>query len=231
MILEFASEREANEVGLMLYGSLREKNQLKLINPDIAALKQAIALNDAKVTCCSDEYPLFEFYRYQRECLKEDRPRIHVSCTTAANNGKVHGMWIDAARQPTEILEDINWLLSWSPLKNEAPCQNWEIDCGDNFFATKVEEIKDLDRISKLALALAQYGKPFARFYGYFGYWESDNIDPAIAHFQKSYRGSYLRKEDFPGYGLTIDSDSENLALYRNYIYLRSCEEIYVFAE
>ena len=91
------------------------------------ALKQAIALNEAKVTCCCDEYPLFEFYRYQRECLKEDRPRIHVSCTTAANNGKVHGMWIDAARQPTEILEDINWLLSWSP--NTARVKSFDLSC------------------------------------------------------------------------------------------------------
>ena len=230
MIIEFVNNIEAEKVAALLYNCKVEKQKIIINQPDLVALKQAIALSTARVINCSQNYPIFEFHRYKRECRSDSIPIIHVSCCMAGSKGLIHQMWVNAARLPSEIEEDIQWFLSFSPVKEKFAPQQWTIDYGKNFDGIKVEEIQNLESISKLALSLCQYGKAFSRFYGYFGYAEDHNVDRAITHFLESYQGTYNNKREFPGYFIRIDPESSNFNGNREYVYLTSHRKIYVFA-
>ncbi len=43
-------------------------------------------------------------------------PRIYVADLAAYNNGHLHGAWLDPSRDEDEVWEDINTMLSSSPI-------------------------------------------------------------------------------------------------------------------
>ena len=58
-------------------------------------------------------------------------PRIYVACLASYNNGILHGYWIDCTTDPEEIQNDINQMLSDSPMPD---AEEWRIDDYDYFY-------------------------------------------------------------------------------------------------
>jgi antirestriction protein len=46
------------------------------------------------------------------------KPMIYIACLAAYNAGHLHGEWLDAAREPAEIQEDIHAILDSSPVES-----------------------------------------------------------------------------------------------------------------
>ncbi|MGB3639113.1 MAG: antirestriction protein ArdA, partial [Rivularia sp. (in: cyanobacteria)] len=109
----------------------RLDNILFIQNIDLRALNLAVALAQVKAPIrnaslkCSLPFPL-----YERECTDDETPKIYVACLSAYNAGYLHGLWIDATQEPENIEDDIKWMLSWSPITDTEPCDEWAIHAG-----------------------------------------------------------------------------------------------------
>ena len=99
------------------------------------------------------------FPSQERECTDKDTPKIWVGCLAAQNSGYLHGLWIDATQEPEEILEDINWMLSYSPVKDLEVCEEWIICDSEDFGSITIDEYQSIETVSKLAQAIA-YAAP-----------------------------------------------------------------------
>ncbi len=65
-------------------------------------------------------YCFLPFPLEERECTDDYAPRIYIACLSSYNQGILHGVWLDATKEPDELRNDINWLLSWSPVPNNS---------------------------------------------------------------------------------------------------------------
>ena len=72
------------------------------------------------------------------------------------SSGHLHGLWIDATQDPEDIQDDINWMLSWSPVADDQPygCEEWAIHDYEDFGDVSLEEYENIKYISKLAQVL-----------------------------------------------------------------------------
>jgi len=46
--------------------------------------------------------------------------KIYVACLAAYNNGYLHGEWIDATQELSDIYDQVNAMLKASPVEEEA---------------------------------------------------------------------------------------------------------------
>ena len=125
---------------------------------------------------------------------KLDAPLIYVACLSSHNCGIYYGVWIDATQSPEDIQEEIESLLSSSPVEDTEPCEEWAIHDYQGFLGIEIHEYESIETISQLANAILQNGQPFASFYEYFGY---DNVKEALEKFPQKYQGTFEDKEDF----------------------------------
>lgn len=196
MQLIFQSETEALAVAEQLYNIERLGNILISGNIDFRALELAVKL--AQVSFPAFSFPIVSslkcrlpFPRHERECTDENTPKIYVACLAAYNNGHLHGLWIDATQDSNKIQEDINWMLSWSPVADTEACEEWAIHAYENWQDIKLDEYEDIERVSELANLLKEQGKAFAVYYQYY------SSDASLEDFQERYLGKYEDEEDF----------------------------------
>lgn len=88
------------------------------------------------------------------------RPRIWVGSLADYNAGVLHGRWIDAARDPDEILDDVTWMLVSSPTNPRA--EEWGIFDGADFAGLSLDEYESVETVSRLARGLVMHGAAFA---------------------------------------------------------------------
>lgn len=100
----------------------------------------------------------------QREDLGTDRPQIWAGSLSDYNNGRLHGAWIDAAREPDEIQADIDAMLAASPwaIQTGEPAEEWGVFDTDNFGDCRIGQHEDLEWISAVAKGIAEHGLAFA---------------------------------------------------------------------
>lgn len=159
MQLIFQSELDALAVAEQLYMCERVGETLIVDDHDCQALELAIALVQA-----SNPYSILPevidskcnlpFPRHERECNTQCTPKIYVVCLSAYNSGFLHGLWIDATQEVENIEEDINWMLSWSPMPDNYPYEEWAIHCCENFKNFSIRKYESLEYVSKLAQVL-----------------------------------------------------------------------------
>jgi antirestriction protein len=63
--------------------------------------------------------------------------RIYLACLAAYNNGKLHGVWIDATNDIDDIQDQINEMLESSP---EEDAEEWAIHDYESYGFYKVSE-------------------------------------------------------------------------------------------
>lgn len=118
-----------------------------------------------------------------RECNDDDALSIYVRCLAAYNHGYLHGMWIDCCQDSEDILEDIEFMLSWSPVRHLEQCEEWAIHDYQNWGDISISEYEDLESISDRALKFSEHGEAYLAYLSYFG---EDYED-----FEDKYQGKY----------------------------------------
>jgi len=81
--------------------------------------------------------------------------RIYVADLAAYNNGKLHGVWIDATLQPDEIMEQVNIMLAGSP---EGFAEEYAIHDHEGYGTMSISEYEDLKSVHDKALFIEEHG-------------------------------------------------------------------------
>jgi antirestriction protein len=152
MKIMFRSEYEANLVAAQLYNVENYGDSLKI--SDIKAFKLAASLVNIDYAL-EGSHCLLPFPKEERECGNDNDPKIYVACLAAYNNGHLHGLWIDATQDTEDIQNDINWMLSWSPVRDFEYCEEWAIHDYNNFANIRLTEYESLSYISQIGQILS----------------------------------------------------------------------------
>lgn len=140
----------------------------------------------------------------------DDTPSIYVACLAAYNNGKLHGVWIDATLEPDAIREATQAMLKASP---EPQAEEWAIHCYENFHGFPLSEWEGFAEVHAYATFIAEHGRLGAELITYTG-----DIEHARAMMSDGYAGCYGSLADF-AQELTEDITMipENLTGYIDY--------------
>ena len=126
--------------------------------------------------------------------LDLDTPQIYCACLSSYNAGFLHGCFIDATQDPEDIREEIDRMLSSSPIANVEACEEFAIHDYQNFAGVNLHEYQSIDYVSALANAIEEHGKPFALYINYFSF---DDIEFALSSFEENYCGCFESIEDY----------------------------------
>ncbi|MEM6398690.1 MAG: antirestriction protein ArdA [Cyanobacteria bacterium P01_D01_bin.116] len=197
MNIIFNSIEDAVSVAEQVYNVERIDNILIAQDIDLKALELAASLVNIKLP--SFNFPIITelkcrlpFPSHERECTDDETPKIYVACLSAYNASYQHGLWIDATQEPEDILNDIEWMLSWSPMVDIEPCEEWAIHDYECWERIKLSEYEDIEQVSELAQLLEEYGQAYAVYYEHYGDEYATEED-----FKDRYLGEYEDEEDF----------------------------------
>jgi antirestriction protein len=137
-----------------------------------------------------------------------DTPRIYVACLAAYNNGRLHGVWIEATG-PDEVMGRVGAMLAASP---EPDAEEWAIHDYEGFEGARLSEYASFETVCDLAEFIGEHGSLGAKLYRNFG----DDLAQAEAAFE-DYAGEYRSAADFAE-ELTRDSGTEIPASLDYYI-------------
>lgn len=146
-------------------------------------------------------------------------PRIYVADLAAYNDGVLHGSWIDASQDESEIHDAITGMLQASPIDRQA--EEWAIHDYQGFNGLRLSEYEDLGHVSKVAKGVKEHGLSFA-------HWaELVETDEELDQFEESYLGHWTDRTEYAAdvlddlglYELVERTVSENL---RHYVTLDS---------
>jgi antirestriction protein len=113
-----------------------------------------------------------------------------VACLAAYNNGYLHGAWIDAAQEPWTIWDAVQDMLRASPI---AGAEEWAIHDYEGFGEVRIEETTGFDRVSDLAIFLADHGEVGAALLDYF----CGDLDEACEALTNRYLGAHASLADY----------------------------------
>jgi len=82
--------------------------------------------------------------------------RIYVADLSAYNNGKLHGVWIDATLESDEIMEQVNIMLASSP---EGFAEEYAIHDYEGFGNMRISEYEGLESVHEKALFIEEHGE------------------------------------------------------------------------
>ena len=119
-----------------------------------------------------------------------DRPRIYVACLAAYNGGRLHGAWIDAARDAWELWDDIRAMLQASP---EAGAEEYAIHDYEGFGGVRIAESEGIDRVAEIAAFVVEHGALGAAVLDHC----DDDLDEAREAITGRYLGMYASLADY----------------------------------
>ncbi|GAB2695058.1 antirestriction protein ArdA [Aliiglaciecola aliphaticivorans] len=136
--------------------------------------------------------------------------RIYVACLAAYNNGKLHGVWIDATQDVEDIQEQVNEMLASSP---EQGAEEWAIHDYEGFDGYGISEYEGFEDVHNIACFIEEYSDFGGALLSYFG-----NIDDAMTAAQEHYYGCFISVSDYAQELTEQTSDiPEHLQLYIDY--------------
>ena len=92
------------------------------------------------------------------------KPQIYVACLAAYNNGSLHGEWINANQDADCIHEEIQKMLSASPIPR---AEEWAIHDFSDFWDCRIDESTDIESVSLIAGFISEHGKVGAAILNY----------------------------------------------------------------
>lgn len=117
-------------------------------------------------------------------------PRVWVASLSDYNSGRLHGEWVDAAVEESELREAVQRILASSP---EPGAEEWGIFDYDNFGAYKVGEYEDLATVAGIARGIEEHGFAFATW----AVVSDTHIDDLSIEFEDAFLGHFDSKELF----------------------------------
>ncbi|MCG2841041.1 antirestriction protein ArdA [Sandaracinobacter sp. RS1-74] len=119
-----------------------------------------------------------------------EQPRIYVACLAAYNEGYLHGAWIDAAQEPWAIYDAVRDMLAVSPVPD---AEEWAIHGYEGFGAIRIEEYASFDRVSEVAMFLAEHGEIGAALLDHY----NGDLDEAREALEDRHLGAYASLADY----------------------------------
>lgn len=142
--------------------------------------------------------------------MSQNTPKIYVACLAAYNNGKLHGVWIEANQPKEAIWDAIHAMLKNSP---ERDAEEWAIHDYEGFYDLRLSEWEGIERTAALAAFIEEHGELGAELVKHCG-----DLDEAETAIEENYAGAYKTLADF-AQELTEETTAipQNLAYYINY--------------
>lgn len=141
-------------------------------------------------------------------------PRIYVAILAAYNAAILHGAWIEAAQEPTDLVVEIQNMLKTCPEKGE----EYAIHDFEDFFGYRVAEYESLKRVAKIAVLIEEHKTAFGAFLELYPDEETDNLE---SNFTDCFQGEYDDAEDYAAQFLEdsglLASIPETLRYYFDY--------------
>jgi antirestriction protein len=116
--------------------------------------------------------------------------KIYVADLAAYNNGKLHGVWIDATQELDDIQDQINEMLAESP---EELAEEWAIHDYEGFGNYSVSEYEGIQSLHEIACFIEEHGEIGSELLGHFG----DDLDDAKKAIEENYSGCYASLADY----------------------------------
>lgn len=133
--------------------------------------------------------------------------RIYVACLTAYNNGYLHGRWINADQDASEIHAAIAEMLKASPMPE---AEEWSIHDHEGFEGIQLSEYTGIEQVAALAAFITEHGDLGAKLYEHFG--EIDAVREAL---EDHYAGVFRSVAEFAE-SITTETQTipENISYY-----------------
>lgn len=151
------------------------------------------------------------------EPRNNDPPQLWIGSLSDYTAGRLHGSWINAARPPAEIWEDIRSMLAASPEARLSgqPAEEWGIFDSDGFGPLRVGEYDDIDWLSAVAKGIVEHGAAFAAWVDHVGREvDLDSFsDTYLGHYDSETAYAEAMAEDF-GWEAAIETLPEPLRWY-----------------
>lgn len=116
--------------------------------------------------------------------------RIYVADLAAYNNGKLHGVWIDAIQDLDDIQDQINAMLAQSP---EGFAEEYAIHDYEGFGGYSVSEYEGIQSLHEIACFIEEHPDLAGELLSHFG----GSLDDARKAIEDSYSGSYKSLADY----------------------------------
>ena len=133
--------------------------------------------------------------------------RIYVADLAAYNNGKLHGVWIEACSEMDEIWEAVSKMLKSSP---EQMAEEYAIHDYEGFGAVRLSEYEGLESAHEKALFIDEHGELGAAM---LDHWCGD-LDDAGKALEDSYVGVY---ESLADYAQQLTEDTSEVPAHLEY--------------
>ncbi|TVZ39756.1 antirestriction protein [Alteromonadaceae bacterium 2753L.S.0a.02] len=117
-------------------------------------------------------------------------PRIYVADLAAYNNGKLHGVWIDASLDLEDIQDAVLKMLKSSP---EPDAEEWAIHDFEGFGSHRLSEYDSFERVSELAQFIEEHEELGAELISHF----CGDIEEARKAIEEQYAGCHKSVADF----------------------------------
>lgn len=124
---------------------------------------------------------------YERQATP--RPRIYVASLSDYNNGRLHGVWLDAARTADEIYADIEAMLATS---KDTDAEEFAIHDFDDFGAVRLGEYETIPHVAAIARGIEQHGHAFAAWVD-----ANEGDSDMLERFSENYIGHYESLEAY----------------------------------
>ncbi|PBC38619.1 antirestriction protein [Rhodococcus sp. ACS1] len=110
-------------------------------------------------------------------------PLIYVASVADYEAGRTHGVWLEAAREPEAIYDDIHRMLESSSVPD---AERFAIRDSEGFGVARVYENDSIELVSTIARGIAEHGHAFAA-------WADVNEGASehYDHFARAYIGHY----------------------------------------
>jgi len=115
--------------------------------------------------------------------------RIYVADLSAYNNGKLHGVWIDATDELEDIQVQINEMLKQS---SEELAEEYAIHDYEGFGSYHLGEYKSIESVHEVACFIDEHSEIGAELLNYYS-----DIDEAKKSIEENYRGCYKSVADY----------------------------------
>jgi antirestriction protein len=114
-------------------------------------------------------------------------PQIWVASLADYNNGTLHGVWLNAAQEESELQAAVDSMLAASPLTAATgePAEEWAIHDSQGFGPLRIDEHESLRWISLVGKGIAEHGLAFA------AYADVVEDEELLAGFDAAYLGHY----------------------------------------
>ncbi|CAA0114026.1 Uncharacterised protein [Halioglobus japonicus] len=119
-----------------------------------------------------------------------DDIRIYVADLAAYNNGKLHGVWIDATTDLDTLWKAVHAMLKTSP---EPDAEEWGIHDYEGFGGYRLSEYESFERVHDIAEYLEEYPDLGPELLDHTG----DDLEEARRALEDNYAGQYTSLADY----------------------------------